>query len=369
MTMATGDSDKDLEFKKLDLDRYKFDRQLAIERFKMIWISGVLGAVVAGLGYLGTTKVAELEADSKTEIAALEEKIKDKEIQIKNLEQNRQYVTDFVNHALSKNYQYRIDFAEYVFKTISDEKMSAAWKAYHDELVTRFNSKQDRINELRQEIEEIQQAVAAGDASRQRELAAKTAELRRVFDELYPESTRPPESAPPAGGSAPDPDYLADFDQFFRSLGLKHVQPEDLLVRGAADKASGLNSPPPRELWPNGARLARVLDEFFTRVGEKAEITSAYRSPTYNASLSGTTSKSTHLQFIAADIRVSPEKYEQWVAVLSAMRSEGIFRGGIGRHKTFIHLDVRGTNANWGDGQGVENPPGEDNPPTDSAEN
>ena len=51
------------------------------------------------------------------------------------------------------------------------------------------------------------------------------------------------------------------------------------------------------------------------------------------------------------------------------MRSEGIFKGGIGRHKTFIHLDVRGSNADWGDLPGSDNPPGEDNPPADSAEN
>lgn len=61
--MVSNISDQDLETKKLEFERYKFDRQLTIERFKMIWISGILGAVVAGLGYLGTTKVAEPDAN------------------------------------------------------------------------------------------------------------------------------------------------------------------------------------------------------------------------------------------------------------------------------------------------------------------
>ena len=250
-----------------------------------------------------------------------------------------------------------------MYRTISDKNMSLVWRNYHDELVTRFNSKQDLVNHLRQQIEEIQQAIAAGDTSRQKELATKTTELRRVFDELYPKSSRSPESAPPAGGSTPDPDYLADFNQFFKSLGLMHIRPEDLLVRGAPDKSNGLNSPPPRELWPNGARLARVLDEFFTRIGERAEIVSAYRSPVYNTSLAGARN-SNHLQFIAADIRVPQNKFDQWLSVLAAMRSEGIFKGGIGRYKTFIHVDVRGLNADWDDGQSAD-----DVPPSDSTEN
>jgi hypothetical protein len=29
------------------------------------------------------------------------------------------------------------------------------------------------------------------------------------------------------------------------------------------------------------------------------------------------------------------------------MRREGIFKGGLGKYKTFVHVDVRGKNADW----------------------
>jgi len=36
------------------------------------------------------------------------------------------------------------------------------------------------------------------------------------------------------------------------------------------------------------------------------------------------------------------------MAEAKKMREEGLFRGGLGLYKTFIHLDTRGRNATWG---------------------
>lgn len=89
--------------------------------------------------------------------------------------------------------------------------------------------------------------------------------------------------------------------------------------------------------------LVEVLQKIRTHFGKAVTITSAYRTPTRNKAVGGTT-YSQHLYGRAADIKVkgvSPEKVAEY-AEKSLQK-----RGGIGVYETFTHIDVRTTESRW----------------------
>jgi hypothetical protein len=169
-----------------------------------------------------------------------------------------------------------------------------------------------------------------------------------------------PPAAPGMGvglGGAPaiaaaDPAYLTDFITFISGLGLRHFKPYELLTMGHqhSDRNSpafGLNQVPPRNLWNNISLTVQVLDELRQVVGAAIAISSAYRSPAYNQAIAGA-GASQHMSFNALDFSVrSSSSPADWAAVLKQMRANGRFKGGIGVYSTFVHLDTRGTNADW----------------------
>jgi lysozyme family protein len=132
---------------------------------------------------------------------------------------------------------------------------------------------------------------------------------------------------------------------------------DEFLTKGGShhDKNSdgyGLNTDPPAALWPNVIELARTLQRFRDEIGAPVKLTSVYRSPAYNKSLSGSATDSQHMQFKAADIIAGKGTPRDWQKLLIKLRTEGVFNGGIGLYKTFVHVDVRGFPANW-KGKGV----------------
>lgn len=89
--------------------------------------------------------------------------------------------------------------------------------------------------------------------------------------------------------------------------------------------------------------LVIVLQKIRTHFGKAVTITSAYRTPTRNKAVGGTT-YSQHLYGNAADIKVngiSPTKVAEYAEKLL------INKGGIGIYDTFTHIDVRNTKARW----------------------
>jgi uncharacterized protein YcbK (DUF882 family) len=116
-----------------------------------------------------------------------------------------------------------------------------------------------------------------------------------------------------------------------------------VFFRGARDARLQLNTDPPRALWPSLLAVVKVADEARHRIGRPLRINSAYRSPAYNRAISGA-SRSVHVQGGALDLSGSPATLHR---ILTQMRREGLFRGGIGRYKTFTHVDVRGRDADW----------------------
>jgi hypothetical protein len=134
------------------------------------------------------------------------------------------------------------------------------------------------------------------------------------------------------------------FQRLLDRWGVKHFTAKEFFYRGASDEQLNLNTDPPAALWPNMETTAKVLDEARKRLGASIRITSAYRSPAYNKRIGGV-SNSTHVRFNATDLVTdSPAKL---YLVLLDLRREGLFKGGLGLYRSFVHLDTRGHNATW----------------------
>ncbi len=124
---------------------------------------------------------------------------------------------------------------------------------------------------------------------------------------------------------------------------MRYFDADEVFFRGARDARLQLNTDPPRSLWPSLLAVTKVADEARHRLGKPLRINSAYRSPAYNRAIGGA-SASIHMRGGALDLSGSPATLHR---ILKEMRAEGLFRGGIGRYRTFCHVDVRGKNADW----------------------
>jgi hypothetical protein len=135
----------------------------------------------------------------------------------------------------------------------------------------------------------------------------------------------------------------ADFQKLLDDAGVRYFTADEVFYRGARDAKLQLNTDPPRSLWPSLLAVTKVADEARHRLGKPLRINSAYRSPAYNRAISGA-SASIHVRGGALDLSGSPATLHK---ILTQMRKEGVFKGGIGKYRTFVHVDVRGKNADW----------------------
>ena len=90
-------------------------------------------------------------------------------------------------------------------------------------------------------------------------------------------------------------------------------------------------------------RLPELLEQIRVHFGAAVTINSAYRTPSHNAKVGGT-SRSQHLYGLAADIKVagvSPAAVADYAEQLLGSH------GGVGRYSTFTHIDVRADKSRW----------------------
>ena len=90
------------------------------------------------------------------------------------------------------------------------------------------------------------------------------------------------------------------------------------------------------------SELVSVLQKIRNHFGKAVTITSAYRTPTHNKKVGGTT-YSQHLYGKAADIKIqgiAPKDVAEYAETL-------LDEGGIGIYNTFTHIDVRSTKSRW----------------------
>ena len=92
-------------------------------------------------------------------------------------------------------------------------------------------------------------------------------------------------------------------------------------------------------------KLVKILQSIRNHFGQPVTITSAFRTASHNGKKSvGGSVTSQHLYGLAADIQVagvSPSDVADY--------AESILpnTGGVGRYKTFTHVDVRATKSRW----------------------
>ena len=91
------------------------------------------------------------------------------------------------------------------------------------------------------------------------------------------------------------------------------------------------------------AELVDVLQKIRTHFGKAVTITSAYRTPSKNKAVGGTT-YSQHLYGMAADIKVKGVTPKAVAAYAEKLLPKS---GGIGIYKTFTHIDVRSAKSRW----------------------
>lgn len=106
-------------------------------------------------------------------------------------------------------------------------------------------------------------------------------------------------------------------------------------------------APMPPEVAANVKELAKNLEVIRDTVGKPVKINSGYRSPAWNKKVGGV-SGSQHQLGKAADIVISGMTAAQVHAVVLDLIKQGKIKpGGVGKYGTFVHYDIRGTNARW----------------------
>ena len=133
-----------------------------------------------------------------------------------------------------------------------------------------------------------------------------------------------------------------EFKNFFNGMQLDNFSAEELIPLFERTK----NSIPPKELWDNCKRAFWIVQLVRDHFKKPLRVVSAYRSPAYNAKVRGA-QKSKHLQFMALDIQVDGVSPVRVYNLLKKWRAAGVFRGGLGRYSTFVHIDTRGRNVSW----------------------
>lgn len=103
----------------------------------------------------------------------------------------------------------------------------------------------------------------------------------------------------------------------------------------------------PASLRINAQKLADNLQVLRTALGSAILINCAYRTTKHNKKVGGV-SNSQHLYCKAADIRTrkhTPKEIRS--KILKLIKDGKMSEGGLGLYNTFVHYDVRGTEARW----------------------
>ena len=106
-------------------------------------------------------------------------------------------------------------------------------------------------------------------------------------------------------------------------------------------------TPVPNKYMANLQELAENLQVLRDDLGLPIHINSGYRTPEYNRQVGGEKA-SKHLYAMAADITVkgmTPKRVADRIELLIAQGK--MVQGGLGRYKSWVHYDVRGTKARW----------------------
>ena len=142
---------------------------------------------------------------------------------------------------------------------------------------------------------------------------------------------------------------VAEFTAGFPSL--RYFKAHEFLNRGSSNRSGSCkdkNTLPPKHLWKNIYAVAKVWDEVRAQLGRPIKTLSIYRALPYNRCI-GSSDGSQHPKGTACDATSPRASAKEIYDVAMRLRQRGFFKGGIGLYvrSNFVHIDVRGTNANW----------------------
>ena len=131
-------------------------------------------------------------------------------------------------------------------------------------------------------------------------------------------------------------------------MGIGETFDFDDIARPNSTTGGVLNGPPPEAFRTNIDRTVRAVNVIYRAYTPGVRIVSGYRSPAYNAAVSGAV-KSQHLQGLAVDMApLDGDVSALNQTVLALIQSGALSEGGIGLYRTFLHYDLRGVKARWG---------------------
>lgn len=103
----------------------------------------------------------------------------------------------------------------------------------------------------------------------------------------------------------------------------------------------------PADLLPNVAVLAAQLQIIRDYINTPIRLNSAYRTKAYNDKCEGSP-KSQHLLAKAGDMVTDKYTPKQLAVIVKKLiRAKKILQGGVGIYPSFVHYDIRGTEARW----------------------
>ena len=137
---------------------------------------------------------------------------------------------------------------------------------------------------------------------------------------------------------------MTPLDAYLRQAGVRYFTASELVQRHKGE--------PPQAIWGRIVATAILADKIRIAWGSAVKVVSGYRSPEYNAKVSGS-KKSMHMEFRAMDIAPVNGDIAAFIAVVqkvvTAERATGV-NVGLGLYDTFCHVDTNaptGKNRSW----------------------
>jgi hypothetical protein len=163
-----------LEFKRLELERYK----ARLDFWKFVSGSVIAAVVIAFIPPAFQLATAKLETARKDRELAQESARKDRELTQSKVTFHETYIKDFLEKALNQDIEIRIRLATY-FADVSDDEYKKSWNEYLDKLSKLRDRLRGEINAQEKTISELQK-----DSPNNK---MKIAELRRNLEWKYGE--------------------------------------------------------------------------------------------------------------------------------------------------------------------------------------
>jgi uncharacterized protein YcbK (DUF882 family) len=135
------------------------------------------------------------------------------------------------------------------------------------------------------------------------------------------------------------------YEEWLHAQGLRFGFAKELAGLATNVTRGVTNDIPPVEKWHLILPTVRMVEQVRERFGPTT-LTSGYRALPYNIAVGGEKA-SWHSRNVALDFQCREGTPEQWGRFLQDLRARGDFSGGIGIYDRFVHVDTRGTNADW----------------------